>query len=376
MDNTNKEVKSVLSDSVRVFFNGLNEIRIRKGIWNYEEAILSLDGIGENFKNAFIKLLNKLEDKEAIDFEVFLDEEQLSPEDKTQIKQVLEALTGQNYIHPEKDAVAKHLLYDLIGGTVAGKFYKDGSNYRPILFFADTQSVIDYAIMLAKEINLPMTVLSESQFKDISLMDLTSKLDGLDTRKQMEELKNFIEPFSCIVGCMERPHVNFLRNLNRVLIKTSKVLSMALLDGPFTSVFTIKPPETGCFECYENRLFARMQEMPVYKEFVEHTRKSANPMRQKTFASPIMHSIVSTALFEGFLVSTIGKAKFAGRVLNTYLPIMEIQVQDLLRVPFCPACGFISEARMDEMYTSTKKMIDKVIDNVVIKNAVTSSMKG
>ena len=54
----------------------------------------------------------------------------------------------------------------------------------------------------------------------------------------------------------------FLRNLNRVLVQTSQVLSLSLLDGPFTTVFTIKPPETGCFECFEQRLLARMEESP------------------------------------------------------------------------------------------------------------------
>lgn len=368
MNNQNNQARIVLSDTVRVFFNGWNEIRIRKGIWNYEEAVLSLEGIGEQFKAALVKLFNRLDDHEAVDVETFLEGEQLPPDDKMQFTQILDALLAQNYIHYEKDLIAKHLLYDLIGGSVAGSFFRAVNDYKPILFFADSESVIEYARMLAKEIYLPIEVMSGEKLKEIAGLDLTSRLEGFDTRNQLDELVQYLEPFCCIVGSMERPHVNFLRNLNRALVKTSQVLSMALLDGPFTSVFTIKPPETGCFECYETRLLARMQDMLVYREFVEHTRKNPIPIKEKTFATPIMHSLVSQALFEGFLVFNIGKAKFAGRALNTYLPIMEIQVQDLLRVPFCPACGFVSEAQVTEMYTSTKKIVDKVIDNVVINN--------
>lgn len=35
-------IRYALSDSAVVFNNQVNEIRIRKGVWNYEEAILSL----------------------------------------------------------------------------------------------------------------------------------------------------------------------------------------------------------------------------------------------------------------------------------------------------------------------------------------------
>ena len=53
------------------------------------------------------------------------------------------------------------------------------------------------------------------------------------------------------------------------------------------------------------------------------------------------------------MVQKIGKAKLAGRVLNTYVPLMEIQVQPLLRVRFFPACGFVAEACIEEMYSSS-----------------------
>jgi len=48
------------------------------------------------------------------------------------------------------------------------------------------------------------------------------------------------------------------------------------------------------------------------------------------------------------------------------VPLMEIQVQRLLRVPFCPACGFVAEAKMEEMYTSSKKIVDRVVDRITV----------
>jgi thiazole/oxazole-forming peptide maturase SagC family component len=207
--------------------------------------------------------------------------------------------------------------------------------------------------------------MTQEDFKVIEAMDLTTKFDAYETKKQFESLRNMLEPFGCIAGCVERPHIIFLRNVNRVLVQCSRVLSLGLLDGPFTTVFTIKPPETGCFECFEQRLLARMEDMPSYQQFAAQTRNLPR-LDNKVRASPLMHSLAAQVLFEALIVSKIGKAKFAGRVLNTYVPLTEIQVQPLLRVPFCPACGFVAEARMEEMYTSSKKIIDRVLERVAL----------
>ena len=251
-----------------------------------------------------------------------------------------------------EDADGRRLLNRLLGGT-DDYVTNGGSSGKPVLFFADTQSIKDYAVMLAKEINLPMAVMTEEDFQRIEAVDLTTKFDAYGTRQQLESVRQIVEPFGCIVGCSERPHIIFLRNLNRVLLQTTQALSLSLLDGPFTTVFTIKPPETGCFECFEQRLLARMEEMPTYHQFVAQTTDLPR-LETKIHASPLMHSLAAQALFEGLMVQKIGKAKLAGRVLNTYVPLMEIQVQPLLRVPFCPACGFVAEARMEEMYSSSK----------------------
>lgn len=366
---TSNKNRLILADNVRIFYNDKDEIRIRKGVWNYEEASLSLEDVGNSLKESFTKLFHLFDEGISVDIDSFLNEEKLVNDERNQMIQVIETLKAQNYFHSENDNLAQQLFYNILGGTTIGKYYDkySDSNPKPLLFFADTQTVREYGRALAEEINLPISILSENEYKDIATMDCTTRFDGYETRKQMEELGKFIQPYSGIIGCMERPHINFLRNINRILVKTSKVLSMALLDGPFMNLFTIKPPETGCFECFENRLLARMQDMSVYRNFVERTKKSANIFKEKTHVSPLMKSLASAVIFEGLLVSNIGKAKLAGRVLSIYLPILEIQAQDLLRVPFCPACGSISETKMEEMYTSTKKIVDKIIENIAIK---------
>jgi thiazole/oxazole-forming peptide maturase SagC family component len=354
----------MLREDVQIYFNGTDELRLRKGVWNFEEAILTFEGLSKDHKDALVEIFNCLQDGSGVDSERLPNEQNLTQLEREQVAQTLDALRAKDYVCDGDDADATHFLNQLLGGTT--EFVTNSAvSERPVLFFADTQSVRDYAVMLAKEINMPLTVMTQDEFKVIEAMDLTTKFEAYETRKQLESVRESLEPFSCIVGCIERPHIIFLRNINRVLVQTSQALSLSLLDGPFTTVFTIKPPETGCFECFEQRLLARMEETPSYQQFVAQTRNLPR-FEYKIRASPLMHSLAAQGLFEGLMVSKIGKAKLAGRVLNTYVPLTEIQVQPLLRVPFCPACGFVAEARMEEMYTSSKKIIDRVLDRITL----------
>jgi thiazole/oxazole-forming peptide maturase SagC family component len=355
-----------LADGVQVYYNGVDELRLRKGIWNFEEAILTLDLLSTEHKNSVVTMFNLLQSGEPVDGEHFPDEENLTQVEAEQISQTLEALKAKDYLSDGDDGDRRRFLSQLLGGT-AEYATRLATSDKPVLFFADTQSVRDYAVMLAKEIDLPLVVMTPDDFKLIRDMDLTTKFDAYNTKKQLAALEQLLTAYSCVVGCVERPHIMFLRNLNRALIQTSQVLCLGLLDGPFTTVFTIKPPETGCFECFEQRLLARIEEMPTYERFAAHTRNLPS-LEKKVHASPLMHSLAAQAIFEALMVFRIGKAKLAGRVLNTYVPLMEIQVQPLLRVPFCPACGFVAEAQFEEMYTSSKKIIDRVLDRIILDN--------
>jgi thiazole/oxazole-forming peptide maturase SagC family component len=354
----------VLSDGVHIYYNGADELRLRKGIWNFEEAILTFEGLSTDHKESLVRLFTSLQAHRGVDDERLPNEENLTQLEREQVAQTVDALRSADYLTDREDSDRTRFVNQLLGG-IDEFAVNDGSSGRPVLFFADTQSIKDYGVMLAEEVSLPLTVMTREDFRLIEAMDLTTKFDAYRTREQFASVRQIIEPFHCIVGCLERPHIMFLRNLNRVLVQTSQPLSLSLLDGPFTTVFTIKPPETGCFECFEQRLLARMEEMPTYHQFVAQT--SDLPRSEtKTHASPLMHSLAAQALFEGLIVQRVGKAKLAGRVLNTYVPLMEIQVQPLLRVPFCPACGFVAEARMEEMYSSSKKIVDRVVERIVL----------
>lgn len=161
------------------------------------------------------------------------------------------------------------------------------------------------------------------------------------------------------------PNVSLLRNLNRLLVGAEKPLILGLVDGPFLHALSTLATETGCFECFEQRMLARLEDTVVYHQFVQATGGGTNS--GGPWLSPQLHTLTATVISEAFLYSTLGMMRLAGRIVSVYQPLLEIQVQDLLRVPYCPACGFISKAQVNELYTSSKRIMTDMMAKIEVE---------
>ena len=57
-----------VQDNVNIYFNGDNEVRFRKGIWNYEEATLDLNWFeSDNLRNAVVDVIKNLQEGKVVD---------------------------------------------------------------------------------------------------------------------------------------------------------------------------------------------------------------------------------------------------------------------------------------------------------------------
>jgi thiazole/oxazole-forming peptide maturase SagC family component len=252
----------------------------------------------------------------------------------------------------------------LLGGNLSGLENYVGA-VRPALFFADSEYARQAARTIAKEIGLPLDVMDTETMQQLATADLTTQTDALPHLERVVGLERILSPYSCVLGCVAAPDAAMLRNLNRLLIRAQKPLILGLIDGPFISLLSTLATQTGCFECYEQRMLARLEDTLVYHEFVEASAGTSTP--NGPWFTPPLHILTSAVISEGFLYSTLSVLRVAGRVVNVYLPLLEIQIQDLLRVPYCPGCGFASRARMNEMYTSTKRLVTEMLDRVELE---------
>ncbi|HBI56281.1 MAG TPA: streptolysin associated protein SagC, partial [Firmicutes bacterium] len=135
--------------------------------------------------------------------------------------------------------------------------------------------------------------------------------------------------------------------------------------GPVICILASNPYTTGCLECFELRALARLEDHVQYHNFVNEEKRYFGNGRSNPGIKPLLNMLVNQTLSEAFLIRKIGVSKFTGRLLTTYLPTMEIQAQDILRVPFCPACGAVAKARLEEKNISSRALVDEMVANTL-----------
>ena len=347
-----------LYDNASIFFNSDDEIRFRKGIWNFEEASLYLGDLESNMKEVMIFIANEFLDDKVISFDDIVKKFSLNENDNNLLNDIISSLIGNRFLeYDDKKNNMLNTVYEFIGEYFYDIPDESKVQKNKIMFISDNDRLKDYA---------RLDMMNIDDIKKIEKSNLTDTTDAIESIEKQKELLKLFDGISCVVVSVEKPRLNLLRNINRLLLEKSIPIVISILDGPFLNITTVKGKETACYECFENRVVARNESLTVYNNFVKQTM-NFKTKNKRTYITPILQSFTSIALYEAFLFAAIGKCKLAGRVINVYIPMIEIQVQDLLRVPFCPACGHISRAKYNEMYTSSKEVIEKFSSKVILK---------
>lgn len=356
-----------LYDSVSIFFNSDDEIRFRKGIWNFEEASLTLNDLEDNMKEVVMFIVKELLDDKLISFDDIVKKFSLNEKDSNLLNDIINSLIGNRFLeYDDKKNNMLNTVYEFIGEYFYDIPDESKVQKNKIIFITDNDRLKEYAKLASEDLYMNVDMMSSDDIKRIEKSNITDTTDAIDNIETQKELLKLFDGISCVVVSVEKPRLNLLRNINRLLLEKSIPIVISILDGPFLNITTIKGKETACYECFENRVVARNESLTVYNNFVKQTM-NFKIKNKKTYITPILQSFTSIALYEAFLFAAIGKCKLAGRVINVYIPSIEIQIQDLLRVPFCPACGHISRAKYNEMYTSSKEVIEKFSSKVILK---------
>ena len=354
-----------LKEGVRVFRTG-GEVRFRKGVWSFNEAVLKLAGQSDAIVRFFEQLADQFLDDGKCDVAALAAGTGVAGNERTFSLEILDGLVQQQYLYSGEHLDRTRIVSALLGGNLSG-FEEYISNPRPVLFFSDSPYAENAAKMMAKETRLPLDVLAPEVLEELAAVDLTSRTDAVAHKEAESRLERHLSGgYTAVLACLASPNLSMLRNLNRLLIRNEMPLIIGLIDGPFITVLSTLVPKTGCFECYEQRMMARLEDTLAYREFVQNT-KGASSLEAGSWFSPPLHMLAAFVLSEGYLYSTLSTLRIGGRIVSAYLPLLEIQVQDLLRVPYCPGCGFVSKGQMNEMYTSSRRLINEMMDAVEVE---------
>ncbi len=349
----------VLASTTRIVEDSAGRVRIRTGVWNFEEAVIDVSAeppaVASTVKAALRALASgPMELSDHLD-------PALLPIERANVERLFIDLSGAGMV-AQADAAASQdqITAALLGRLVTPYPTGGGAPTGEVLFLTDCRAAIPHAKLLADGMRLRLTVVEDTAA--LAQADLTSRVDGLATEQAIADLRPPFLNAACVVTCFQRPWLPLLRNLNRLIEGHDVPWVSAFIDGPFISMVGLKSPHTGCFECFEQRALARLEDHVTYHDFA---RSPAGQPSQRDTDAPMMAMLTAMAVTEGYLHAATGSSRFSGRALSIHLPTWEIQTQDLLRMPNCPACGKVSRQRLKEINFNSRAAVDRIVAQVL-----------
>jgi len=373
-----KKVKSVnkktymISDELRIIDNGVDEIRFRVGIWNYNEAVVELSQESDQFKVVLREVVDRLRKEEKVE-EQELRDERLEVKDKEALVQLFQGLNKAKILLTEEERLRGSAILDILAGEykeLGREKDREEHGKRRILYITDDEHSNQTIKVLSESMNLNIHKLEEEKLRELRKIDLTTKMDTLSYYDDMNKALESFQEFYGVMVCLRKPEVTLLRNLNRILIHLKKDAIISFIDGPFITAFGIKPPYTGCVECFEERILSKMEDHLAYEKFEKFTFDNKNKTHENKGYIPLVNLLSNLCASEAYLLSVLGTNKLQGRCLSIYIPSMEIQMQDLLKVPYCSACGAVATIKFKDLNINSRRIVDEIIDNINEKDKV------
>lgn len=350
-----------LDTDLRILHNEENELRIRMGLWNYNEATISLNEFSNELKEGLLQVISSMKEKEGFELDN-LKNLNLNSNDLNALNSMILELENAGMIFEKESLDLKERINDVLLGDMKQVFIDEDRKNRNVLFITDCSYSKRLCEDLCNEINLKINIQGSELLEEFSKVDAVTNIDALKTLDGINFIKEKIKKFDAIVILMSHVNMKALRNLNRTIVELNKPVVVGMLDGPFITVFAVRPPLTGCIECYEQRILARLEDHYLYNKYIkmDFVNKSKINPAKVLLSSMLTNLLVS----ESFLLNNLGATKFEGRVLSIFVPTLEIQVQDILRVPYCPGCGNIAKGKFEEMNIKSRVIVDEIIKNI------------
>ncbi|NGO07010.1 TOMM precursor leader peptide-binding protein [Streptomyces sp. HC44] len=173
--------------------------------------------------------------------------------------------------------------------------------------------------------------------------------DGLEFHRAMDRFADLTGSFVVLLDEVVDPLRAQL--VNRVCGHHDIPWLYAAADGPFATVGPlVVPGRTACWECYETRVWMNLRESASYQRYKAALAQGAVAPPDCSLQPVLAQLLTAHTAPEVLSFATTGTAVTASQVLALYLPTMEFAVNEVLRVPGCPACAPAPERDDRELY--------------------------
>ncbi|MGT2932523.1 streptolysin associated protein SagC [Streptococcus catagoni] len=330
----------------------------RKGIWDFNEAVLDVSQEPQGLKEAYREIVTTLIEGGVLDTDYY--ENSLDADLFASFMEVMTALYYNDVLMLEDDyALEENVMKVLMGDFRFMAAAGHTKNTAPVLFISDSTYVNESAKLLADHLQLPLQVASDDLKMLIQQTDVTSRLDALTHHRHMKCLSESLESYQSIVVCQERLNIMMLRHLNEVSVSLNKQLVLGFVDGPFLHACTLNPPHSADFDSLERRVLARLQDHALYQHFANQVLPPTQEVSKAYL--PLLNVLMNLVVSEAFIIAQTGSSKFEGRLLSIYLPTLEIQVQDILKMSNSQAQGALAKLKYEDQQVSTREIVRKLL---------------
>lgn len=350
-----------LAPSVRLLPVERNVIRMRWGIWNFQEVTVDLrpepPAVQQAFGSFFAALASG--SSASSSFEQYPN---LSPIERANLELAVNELRQAGFLAYDQPANRGADMARVLLGNL--DFYGTGNSVdAAVAFVSDSSTATQCMTAQAEALGARMQVLSPNFMHELHNSDLTSGMGGVAALDTYQRLREYVKPYDSIVVCISKASILALRNLNRLTCSLEKPMVVGLIDGPFVTVVGADSPRTGCLECFEQRSLARLEDHISYHDFVAGGVSSSDHLGAR--GSGIESLLCAFLINETILLQSLGTSRFIGRALSVYLPTYEMQAQDVLRIATCPTCGHVSSDITQEINFNSRVVIDRHVQEAL-----------
>lgn len=181
--------------------------------------------------------------------------------------------------------------------------------------------------------------------------------DGLEFEERAEHFAGWRGRF--VIHAAETLDPVELRAFNRIALHHRIPWLHATLDGPFLLVGpTFVPGRTPCFECLETRVTMNLREGAGYQSYKQALAEGRASDATAPLYAVLRPMLASLTAFEALNFLLTGASFTRAKVLAIYLPTLEVSVNEVLRLPACPACGPAVEQDDRELYFDLRAILD------------------
>lgn len=180
-----------------------------------------------------------------------------------------------------------------------------------------------------------------------------------------EILAKALENSDLVIAAADSPNLILYKRVNDLCLEAQVTWMIASMDGTVGLVGpTFIPHKTCCYVCYEMRLESNMVHHSIYQTYKSTLTDLALHHQQTYFGLPNLADIIAGyATYDCVRSIGTGYGLTGGKTIRLDFQNAVVEINDVMKLPRCPACGKIRQGRPNMTVFHT---YDRVIKDLEI----------